>query len=354
MPEPMEPGAGLWKRFHRYEVVGSYIRPAEGAELQTYDPWELWSPDDRTSRPYTELTNLITKVPVSEDETGRIWIEPEGKAPLERWCSQYGLLGVLLHRTRSVTCAPRWRKQRTGSLAPSQCHFFRTSVGWEERVYVDPPVERQKKKKRRDGNLVDNEDMPSRFSPPGVVLQDLVTAHMKFEPLDQTWARFFPAVPQNEAVTYEYPLPYESEEFWRLYAEPVEDFLMAGRALRQALIRLLEWKAKPDSDQGSARRGMNVLNSLVTGVASIALPQLDGTVHLRWVSPSLLGSLAMMALQDLSELRRLLRCANCGKLFVTKTRAGRYCSIPCRNTAQKREYRRRKREGGQDGQARSK
>ena len=108
--------------------------------------------------------------------------------------------------------------------------------------------------------------------------------------------------------------------------------------LRNALEWLSQWKANA-SDVKLARQGMKLINSLVAGVSVIALPSQEGPIRQRWVSPSLLGSLAMMALLDLSELRRVLPCENCRQVFVTESYQQKFCSERCRNTAQKRRQR---------------
>ncbi len=54
------------------------------------------------------------------------------------------------------------------------------------------------------------------------------------EGLPTTWGRFFPDVPEAERDTYPYPAPC-GPEFWRLYAEPVEDFLRAAATLYEIL-----------------------------------------------------------------------------------------------------------------------
>ncbi len=200
-----------------------------------------------------------------------------------------------------------------------------------------------KPRKVKDGDLVKTEDVPSRFSPPGVVLQDIPTLQTRFERLDETWGGYFPTILEGERASYEYPLPYESEEFWQVYAEPVQEFLGAAWVLRNALEWLGQWKANA-SDAKLARQGMNLINSLVACVSVIALPSPEGPIRQRWVSPSLLGSLAMMALQDLTELRRVLPCANCRRLFVTESYQRKFCSDRCRNTAQKQRWRAKKKE----------
>src|SRR5947208_4297865 len=92
---------------------------------------------------------------------------------------------------------------------------------------------------------------PAARLPSGVRLHAVRTTEEVEEPLGRTWARFFPSVPARERERYPYPPPL-TEAFWRLYAEPVEDFLDAARALRDALGQI---KARTDR-----ARGIDLLN----------------------------------------------------------------------------------------------
>ena len=99
-----------------------------------------------------------------------------------------------------------------------------------------------------------------------------------------------------------------------------------------------------DDDRRAIWNGMKALNALVSPASSALWPLRDGSFEQRWVSPSLLASLAMMVLQDLTEHRRILRCTTCGRIFVSAAYQAQYCSAKCRSTAQKRAYRERVRQ----------
>ena len=57
----------------------------------------------------------------------------------------------------------------------------------------------------------------------------------------------------------------------------------------------------------------------------------------------LLTSLALMALRDLTERRRVFPCEVCGKIVTSSGYQTRYCSERCARTAQQRRYREKKR-----------
>ena len=188
--------------------------------------------------------------------------------------------------------------------------------------------------------------MPADWPRPGVVIQDLRVPDWKVEKLSQTWARFFPSVPAAESGTYPYPLP-GSEAFWRIYAEPIDDFVAAATLLLTAVKFLGEVGRAGDGRQGDGgeiRGRLDMLHRLLAPVAPAVGVTEDGAFRQEWRASTLLGTYAMMALLDLTEQRRPLVCTICGRLFVTKAYQGIYCSATCRQTAQKRRYRARLRD----------
>ncbi len=305
MSEFFDPYAGTWVRFDRYEVRGDHIRPAPGARATLYDPWQEFHAGRRSSArrggarskqwtedpPYRSLVDLAEHFSVER---------------LVRWCSRYGLLGVLLAQTDMVTLVPM--EEESGRLG--QIRYFRMNARWGKFV-----------RREVEGASPD-------WLRPGALVQHLRTTKWLHEQMGETWARFFPSVPQEAVETFRYPRPL-SKPFWESYAEPVEEFAKAAIMLRDALDGL------DHDDPHSA----DLLNALVFRATPAIAPEPGGGWRQCWVGGSLLGSLAMMALVDLAEQRRLLRCAVCQTPFVTTSPKGLYCSKKCRNTAQKRTQR---------------
>lgn len=65
--------------------------------------------------------------------------------------------------------------------------------------------------------------------------------------------------------------------------------------------------------------------SLKSTAAAIALP-----AFLLGLDPTLrIITVAMMAILDLTESKNIIRCENCGKLFVTQAYQAQYCSKRC-------------------------
>src|SRR6266567_3009025 len=129
---------GLWWRFSRYRLrtyrAGSFVEPAPGARLESYDPWR----DYESSRqkggppPYETLLDLVPRV---VDLGSAVRKAPaEASNDLLEWCSHHGLLGVLPHRALGVRLAPRWARSPLAgpksAPVPLQKRYTRTSAGW--------------------------------------------------------------------------------------------------------------------------------------------------------------------------------------------------------------------------------
>jgi hypothetical protein len=129
-----------------------------------------------------------------------------------------------------------------------------------------------------------------------------------------------------------------------LYAEPVADFLSGMRALMglHEAIRLFQ------SESPKARRLQKLQDALtprplaaeglLAGVSQALEWNPDGRIRQKWVTCSLLASLATMMAEDLTNGRALL-CGGCGRPFVSGAYQARFCSVRCRWAEQKREHR---------------
>src|SRR5262245_35388850 len=139
MRKPTPVAAGWWWRFSRYEVRSGCIRPAAGATLETYDPWEDYFATHslrRGSEPlYQRLLSLLKKI---RFEPGVPWqLDRASETALLGWCGRYGLMGILPHKAQMVVLAPRLKSQPSGrptdtALCPVLRRYVRTSTGWQE------------------------------------------------------------------------------------------------------------------------------------------------------------------------------------------------------------------------------
>ncbi len=347
---------GYWWRFDRYELRDRYIGPAGDARLERYDPWEAYriarAGREEKPAPYETLLALLQDIP-------RV-VSGRSEQRILDWCARHGLLGILLQRTEMVTLPVDWAPLAEGIkgitehegtvLWPTLTQYMRDAGGWRTRQRAHVTHGRGNSRGAEEDDFEEEQldpDNPGRyFGPsaplPGVVLHGLWEPGWVQESLDETWASFFPAVPYAERATYRYPRP-TTDAFWRLYAEPLDAFLEGAEALAGALYGLQgerPFAGGPEASDAAAR-SLAALHTLVAPVSAALAITEDGALRQRWLAPSLLGSFAMMALQDLAGNRRVLACNRCGGLFTAAAYQARYCSPRCRNAAQKAALRSR-------------
>src|SRR5438034_198368 len=113
--EPFDVAEGHWWRFDAYVIRDGCVRPATGARLEPYDPWDQYRAardgNLRADPPYASLVELVGTVTndpetMIEGETVRLGTSSEAK--LVRWCAEHGLIGLLPHQTVLASLAPRW------------------------------------------------------------------------------------------------------------------------------------------------------------------------------------------------------------------------------------------------------
>jgi len=354
MVEELELGGGTWWRFSRYELRDGYVRPADGSRLRRYDPWQEYRKGRSSGgpSPHESLLDLLASLQIrpASPGAGTLYsLSPDSEAHLLDWCAAHGLLGILLHRVRTVVLAARWRDPlgvgEGNLLLPTSTFYSWANSGWKknwrqplggEGYFLTEEPEQQ-------SQLAPDEALPRNWPRPGVVLQALGKPEWSHESLSTTWARFFPDVPKEQWETYGYPLP-ESDEFCLLYAEPLDSFLSAAALLRD-VISSLDQRGDSDEDWlAKTTPGRRALSDLLSPASLTLMPSRDRTFEQRWVAPSLLGSFAMMFEQDLTLGRRVRRCQVCGRIFLPESIQARYCSDRCRHTSQKRAQRARKRQ----------
>jgi hypothetical protein len=320
---------GAWFRFDRYELREGCIKPAVGATLERYRPFEQYgAPTGKTSKrqSYHALLELIRPLDSEALANPRFslykWVE-ENELQVLTWCSENGLLGVLPHRTEMVILAEETRSAEflpPGMQLHACTRYLRTARGWL-------PVE-------------DVGFLPNQSPEPGAILRKLSGYDLSFEPLSATWGRFFPAIPADKRDLFQYPAPF-SDEFCHQYAEPLDEFVNAARKLSEAVeaLRGLGGPKTKLRNEAQAKRGEDIMNALTAPVRQMLYHE-RGAYKIGWISPSLLSSFAVMAELDFSQSRTLIcRNVSCRKFFVSKAPRARYCSPTCRATVQMRRYR---------------
>lgn len=301
----MAPHYGQWWRFSRYEIRDGIIQPQEEAELEEYDPWAEYE-DSRAwgekstapPTPYLALASLVHMVRFDVRHN----LTPESEEAVLNWCSKYGLLGILPHYLQR--------------LPPEVVDLgFPEDHGWWE----------------KPGFLYEGGDWVEQsldnFLEPITI--DKLQRYFPGQPLDR-WGQPCPK-----------PL---TPEFWAVYGEPVQDFLDQCQSFVDAISELGNASPEELGGVGSLCEGQYVLNQLSASVTPlIEISAESRRFVLRWRFRSLLASLAMMVLQDLTENRRVFTCQNCGTVFVSHSPKAAYCGNRCRKTAEKRRQRDRQR-----------
>lgn len=349
--------AAYWWRFSKYEIRNEAICPAEGATLEPYDPWEAFEdaragnqPSGQGKRiiepPYRQLFSVVRENKKKKQVT-------YDDALIIDWCSRFGLLGILPHRVHSITLPARWgttedsRDRRMWRkfhgiegerLLPVVTQHVRTPTGWSSSRHPFPPM---RGTEGRLGAAVDESGLLPDWPQPGIIWAGLTEMTPSADSLGKL-GPFFRVVSSREA---EYPMPL-SPSFWEVYAEPLYEFQNAVDLLSYSVKTIALLKKKPGGELRGADgvrllNAVQKLNALAAPVCVSLSPSSDGSKLVqKWAGPSLLSSLALMALLDLAE--GLLRsCGNCSGAFVTSAYQGTYCSKKCRETALKRLLRKR-------------
>ena len=328
MPESFDLVAGRWYRFDRYELRDGIVRPARGAEGQWYDPWA----DFRPAAPYLGLVELADRL----KRSAAGWEDQ-----ITAWCAAHGLLGILHQRSLHAVLAPQtWSSE-------SQHVIVRNEYSRSRRFYwgLDGGARWESETVLLGASAAEAKVLQLR---PHVLTRDIGIwgSYLGYreEFLGRAWARFFPNLPAEEAETYQYPNP-QSNEFWRSYGEPIDDFMTGARALRSAVEglgkvvrRASDWQEQGDLDY-EITLGWQDLNKLLSAVNPVLQFTDNEKPRLEWEAPSLLAHFALMVLHDVTEDRRLFRCEGCNRIAVTQSRVAKFCSVTCREKMQKRRFR---------------
>ncbi len=348
--------AGRWHRFDRYEIREDVIVPADGAVLEQFDPWAATDAE----RPYESLLRLAQDVRFLPPTAGTPHqLDDASERLVLEWVHEHGVLGVLPHRAMSVRLAPRWAtlfSPDPNRLFPRVLTHVKTTIGWnsEERSTLpnSPGTYYLVDEPDQFGELVPDDAIPPQWATAGVLLRRLDGFEIHAESFRPYWARYFPSVPDAERETYAYPLPL-SDAFWHLYGEPIGEFIAAATTFKAAIEGLAQMgpiDQISDEQAGKVVEGRGLLHALVQDIRSAVALSDQGTMRQLWVSTSLLGTLAMMALEDLTgSTGRVRRCSTCARLFVSRSYQASYCSQTCRGTSQKRRYRMRRETSAMQG-----
>ena len=245
-----------WSRFSGYELVDGYIRPARGAKLVSYDPWDPYWTGRAAHRkaqqpPYQSLSALVDRFEGALDADGTFVPTTKALDALLQWCQQYGLLGLLLHEAQMVFFPPR-TVMAAPDLAPESPleptwaldHLEREPGEWHARTLFCSPTrgewihddEEVEPTSFASAKFRPCEDtpvcpIPESWPAPHVLARNLRWPQWDRESLDKAWFQYFPQTGDHRTPT---PHP-QSPEFWSAYAEPLDSFLRAAVMIRSAM-----------------------------------------------------------------------------------------------------------------------
>ncbi len=328
---------GKWARWTQYELVFNTppaIFKAHTAKLQVYDPWKAFRENEgsrlKEPQPYVRLLNLAKQV---RQHPGR-----ELELALA-WCNENGLLGILPAFADRLLFPPLIEESESGlGYRAVQVRYLRSGGNWRTES-VECPWTRNRKDAVRDGHELDTLlPAPRVFGIRESYTKRNVSA--QFFPLTgEIEAKFIPSgSPDAGSVFPSVPRP-GSRAFLDVYGEPAWEITQWALAFERTVTEV--------SNGHGIREGTQRSLGFLADLASAASPTFSLTKKGRLqevrVSAGLLASFALMALWDLEDGRRVHPCKNCGNYLVSKDPRAGYCSVKCRNTAQSRRYRTRKR-----------
>ncbi len=337
---------GFWWKFDRYEVCDGWIRPAEGATLERYDPWanyaKAWDTPNaaevgtkrRTVAAYQELMELVNSLSAGAA------LEPtrEEEEAVLKWCAKHGLLGLLSDRLHGATFGAFWEKDETlKKVSPCVRRWTRKATGWADATRPQWLFDEHFALSGNPGEPVGQAIPASRFPPAGCVAREGLTFDVTIKPPEEFLRGYFPPDHPGFADVRQFPMPL-SDRFWHESGEQFADWVSTAAMFSRSVRVLINMDEERPELIDTSIKTLNVLSSNARQALGILK---TGEVGLRWVCTSLLSSLAMMAVQDLAR-RAVRRCAECGKAFASEAYQATYCSSRCRNTATKRSYRARK------------
>ncbi len=360
--------AGMpWGRHTRYEIKDDVIRPSPGARLIYYDPWQVYHAASRkrprAESPYRELLDLAEKLEFEWTRgIGRLPRGPtaESEKRILHWCNRYGLLGILPALTRTITLTPCWTPlsepttppKKFPTLVPAYRTYLRDGGAWRVITHFGGlraarPLD---EKAKQEGEPIPKKLVPKEWPHPGASQRDWRSFKWKDNnPLQGEFLEFFPQVPQGKAESYQYPVP-GTEEFWNVYAEPVEVFTnwaLKFKSCAETVTRLGGKRRRTKDENEQLKEVASFLNSLTSSVCPSADVE-PGRFTRRWASASLVGSLAFMFVLDQEAGKRSRACLNekCRTWFISDSSKALYCSPTCRGTVQMRRYRKKHPKGG--------
>jgi hypothetical protein len=306
---PLAPYELRWPRFSEYVVEGDYIRPAPGAEPEWYSVWDTYAPPARERQlegAHLDLFCALDAIGTRAErdamiETGRL--SRQAKDRLAQWCSQYGLLGLLLQKLVAA---------RFSAEAGVSYEFRLRGTTWD----LCPVLEKD------------------AFLPDACVVIDDGDG-LKVRDLESGQEPYVPSLAPCQG-----PLQFYTESWWAHYREPWREFL--GKANELDCITQVLAPPDPDGTKKLAEKTMvQLLNRMAPKLMTSMRKSRHGHYEQVYCTPTLLAALAKMSQTDTIAGRHVLRCSRpaCARPYRAGEKASDYCTETCRNASAKQRQR---------------
>lgn len=332
-----------WIRFDDYEIFEGNIRPVRGCGYEVYDPWtppDNFGPINANANDLcTDFLNLSRRLKkIRQAGATKTDIEQQEIECVLQWCRGNGLLGLLPEKILSVNFQPTVLSSvnAQGKHPVVQLNWRFAQSVWVGTAKMLDHLDHMPLEGEKIGLEVD-----ATFNS---VVRDIWSGEMRcLEPfeLDALFSNYFPNFKSSPKQHVALPALLE---FWEEYSEPVDEFIEQAIFFGDVMAKETSTLGYDRKDE--SRLSYSQLNSLTAYISPLVIFDSFGQAELHWSSRSLLANYGYMAMQDLTKDRPEIRiCIICQTFFNSRSYQGKYCSQRCRNTAQKRAYRARKKEG---------
>jgi len=318
--------SGEWHRSTQYRVLNRehpIVFPATESQLVKFNPWSAFQRNEAARlterQPYLALLELGKNV---REHRGK-----ESQLALD-WCNENGLLGIIPAVAPQIFFAPSVEKELEPSsfFVARQWRYIRSGGIWGAELFEGASSENLQSawEEARDLDLA-----PPRSHTMGWGREHFHERRFisTFFPLDSSLLSKSPPSP---------PIPVPgSSKFFQVYGEPAHAIAFWAAEFEAAITALSQ---KDERTEPAFR--------FLAALASAADPAFrlrkNGKIEEARVAAAPLASFALMVLWDLAEGRLIRSCKACGKYLVSRDARAGYCSVTCRNTAQSRRYRAKK------------
>jgi hypothetical protein len=305
-------GLGEWWRCSEYtidylpriDVTGgaeiqnrAYIRAVDNPTIEAYIPLL----DGRSGRSQSTLSEEA----LSYKDFVDLALDINDNQKILDFCQRFGLLGLLQHRTLSISHSPRpVLSERAGNkpvipfMVPTQITYMPIGNMWSETINQDL-------------------DLPE---PHVICRQTPFTSQVRNVPINEHMRHYFPSVKEQDLTTTLYPLP-NTNLFWEHYSEPLDEFKSVIEGFVELLAKLEHVSDENDILELSIQ--MNNLNK----VNSMICSDRSGAFFHKMSFKSLIAIGAHSVVDNLGGgILRRCRFRHCRKFFITKNTGKVYCT----------------------------